>query len=98
MATKKSSTKKDKSLSISFTQAELVHLRDLFSVIASFDDAMTLSQSLAMVEDRQAVESSLWKKLTAACVLAKIPLGDDVQDHIIAAVSMGIFRRGKKVE
>ena len=80
---------------LSLTKFELLHLRDLMSVLLPPEGAQTLSQSLASIEDRLIVESLLWTKVNSLCKRAKLPLGEEAPDYIIATTSsppMGVFQ------
>ncbi len=80
-----SKLKKQKTFKVKFTKHELLHLRDLFSVLLPPELKETLSQRLAQSQDRTAVEAKLWQKIVSACVKAKLPLNEDAPDFIVAA-------------
>lgn len=91
----KSKIKKRKTFSLKLTKFELVHLRDLCSIALPPDLKQTISQALAVAEDRAMVETVLWNKLVTACREAKLPLDDDAPDFICAASGappVGVFR------
>ena len=101
--------KKHSTFELNLTKFELLHLRDLMSVLLPPDGAETLSQSLASVEDRMLIESMLWDKVSNLCKQAKLPLDSEAPDYIIAPTSpppMGVFQvnqdvqhpRGKRLE
>lgn len=82
---KKERTLKKKKLHIlKLTNFELAHLRDLMSISLPPDISKTMSQALAEHEDRLLVEAFLWRKLTAVCLEAGVPMGDDSPDFIVA--------------
>jgi len=92
---KEEKVKKQKTYEVKFTKQELVHIRDLFSVVIPPDTKKTLSQQLAELEDRVYVEDKLWAKLAALCEEAKIPIDDESPDYIIVPTApppMGIFQ------
>lgn len=87
-------TKKRKTYKLKLTKFELIHIRDLFSLILAQDPQVTASQALATKQERSIVEGKLWRKVVTACQEAKIPLGDDAPDFIVAAQSnptVGVF-------
>jgi hypothetical protein len=92
---KKVEIKKTKTYSINLTKFELLHLRDLFSIVMPPNATVTVSQSLAEAENRTHVEQFLWNKLTELCKEASLPLGDDAPDYIVAPVAspaLGVFQ------
>jgi len=78
-------TKKRKTFKVKFTKHELIHLRDLFSVMLPPELRDTLSQRLAQSQDRSVIEALLWQKLVTACEKAKLPMNEDAPDFIVAA-------------
>jgi len=87
--------KKHSTFELSLTKFELLHLRDLMSVLLPPDGAQTLSQSLASIEDRSLVESMLWDKVSNLCKQAKLPLDAEAPDYIVAPIApppMGVFQ------
>lgn len=87
--------KKHLTFELSLTKFELLHLRDLMSVLLPPDGGQTLSQSLASVEDRLLIESLLWTKVSNLCKRAKLPLDEEAPDYIVAPTSpppMGVFQ------
>lgn len=87
--------KKRKTFDLRLTRFELIHLRDLFSVLLPLDLKQTVSQMLAATEDRSMVESRLWQKVASVCSEADVPLDDSAPDFICAAASappIGVFR------
>jgi len=83
-----------KSFSLKLSKQELVHLRDLFSVMLPADMKFTVSQSLASIRDRQLVESKLWNKVISLCTEAEVPLGDSAPDFVVSITAqpqLGVF-------
>jgi hypothetical protein len=77
---------------LTLTKSQILHLRDLFSIV--FADGTTVSQSLALTEGRASAELELWKKITKLCTLSKIPIGDEAPNHVIGISEppiMGVF-------
>jgi len=80
---------------LKLTKFELVHLRDVLSILSPPDLKQTLSQMLAEGEDRSLVEQKLWGKVTNVCVQAGVPTGDDAPDFVAAPMApppIGVFR------
>jgi len=71
--------------SLKLTKYELVHLRDLFSVTLPPGLKETLSQRLALSQERTSVETKLWQKIVTQCQNAELPLGDDAPDFVLSA-------------
>jgi hypothetical protein len=100
--------KKYSTFELNLTKFELLHLRDLMSVLLPPDGAETLSQSLASAEDRSFIESMLWDKVSNLCKQAKLPLDSEAPDYIVAPLApppMGVFQvnqdlqsQGKRLE
>ena len=91
----KKEIKRRKTFELRLTRFELLHLRDLCSVILSPEGNKTLSQCLAEIEDRPMVEKFLWNKLSNVCQIANLPVDDDAPDYVIAPVSppgLGVFQ------
>lgn len=87
--------RKRKTFPLRLTKYELLHLRDLFSVVLATETQQTVSQGLAAAEDRSLIESRLWLRVARACSEADIPLDDDAPDFVCAASSapsVGVFR------
>jgi hypothetical protein len=84
---KQTSIKKRKTYDLRLTKYELLHLRDLFSVILPSESKKTMSQSLAELENRALIESLLWNKISAACEAADIPLNEAAPDYVVAPTS-----------
>jgi hypothetical protein len=68
---------------ISFTRAELAHIRDLFSIKMPPDMDTTLSEALASNQDRAHIETKLWKKFVKTFSSASIPLEDESPDFTL---------------
>lgn len=87
--------KQKKTYEVRFTKFELLHLRDLMSISLPPEGQNTISETLASLENRITIESSLWKKLTDACVAVGLPVGDNAPDYIVAPSGMaplGVFQ------
>lgn len=76
--------KKNKTFELKLTKAELIHLRDIMSVVLPPDVNTTLSQQLAELENRTPIESLLWKKVYESCKSAGLPVDEEAPDYIIA--------------
>jgi len=90
-----------KTYTVRLTRAELVHLRDLFSVLLPLEMKETLSHRLAHLQDRVMVEAKLWQKVVAACQEANLPLDDDAPDFVVtasAAPPIGVFELSSDAE
>jgi hypothetical protein len=86
--------KRRKTFTVRLTKFELLHLRDLFSVMLPTEMRETLSQRLALSQDRSLVEARLWQKLARACAEAELPMDDDAPDFVVAASGappVGVF-------
>jgi len=84
-----------KTFPLRLTRFELLHLRDLFSVLLASDASQTVSQALAAVEDRRLVEARLWQKLVGSCREADLPVDEDAPDFVVAASQappVGVFK------
>ena len=91
----KKEIKRRKTFELRLTKFELLHLRDLFSVIITPELGKTLSQSLAELEDRPMVEKILWGKLSNVCQEAELPVESEAPDYVIAPTSapgLGVFQ------
>jgi len=87
--------KHKKTFQIRLSKFELLHLRDLMSICLPPEGSQTVSNSLAVAENRQLIENSLWKKISEACVNVGLPVGDDAPDYVIAPTGMtplGVFQ------
>lgn len=83
MGKKDPALRKRPTYKLKLTQLELLHLRDLFSVLLPMTMQATLSQALARRQDRAIVEASLWQKVLKACAAADVPIDDDAPDFVI---------------
>ena len=86
--------KKRKTFKVKLTHGELVHLRDLFSILLPLEMKETLSQHLARAQDRVLVKAKLWAKLVDVCKAAELPLDDDAPDFVVTASGpppIGVF-------
>ncbi len=80
---------------LELTRAELLHVRDLFSVKLPPEMANSVSQVLAESQGRSLIESSLWNKLTKQFVAARVPTGDSAPDFVVAVAgtpTIGVFQ------
>lgn len=80
---KDSQQKKVKTFELRMSLEELVHLRDVMSILLPPDGSVTLSQALAQSEKRTLTEGKLWEKITELCKTASVPLGDDAPDYVV---------------
>ena len=95
MPKRKIEIKKTKTYEIKLTKFELLHLRDLFSIMMPPHAKKTVSQGLAEIENRSHVEQMLWNKISESCEEAGLPLADEAPDYIIAPTttpSLGVFQ------
>jgi len=86
--------KPKKVFTLKLSKHELVHLRDLFSISLPVDLKTTVSQALALNQDRQMVETKLWNKIVALCQESNIPLDEESPDFVVtvtAAPPLGVF-------
>lgn len=92
---KKPEIKKHKTFSLKLNRYELLHLRDLFSIVLPPEGKQTVSSALAALENRTLVEALLWQKLSRSCEKAKLPVGEAAPDYVVAPVAspqLGIFQ------
>ena len=87
MASKKK-VKKRETYGIQFTRIELVHLRDLFSIMLPNQMVTTVSQHLAKIEQRPLTETKLWNKLVKKLKAAEVPTDDDAPDFTLGIASL----------
>lgn len=80
-------TRPVRTFELSMTALELLHLRDLFSIVLPTEMKDTVSQRLAAVQDRALIEAKLWQKVTSLCRAAEIPLDDAAPDFVVAAAA-----------
>lgn len=86
--------KKNKIFALQVTKLELVHLRDMLSILYPSETKRTISQTLADTESRLFEESNLWKKVAGLCEEAGLPVGDEAPDYAIVPIGhppMGVF-------
>lgn len=91
---KKPKIHRQKTFDLNLTKFELLHLRDLMSLLLPPDGQQTLSQSLAELEGRNLIESMLWTKLSSLCESAGLPTDSEAPDYIIAPITspkLGVF-------
>lgn len=89
-----SKIKKNKVFTLNVTRLELVHLRDMLSILYPSESKRTISQTLADSESRLFEEGNLWKKVACLCEEAALPVGDEAPDYAIVPVGhppMGVF-------
>lgn len=94
-AAKEPEIKKQSVFVLQLTRMELLHLRDIMGVLLPPDGSETISQALAVSEDRSVVESMLWEKLSQLCEEADLPVGAEAPDYIVAPTApppMGVFQ------
>ena len=87
--------KRRKTHQVRLSKFELLHLRDLMSICLPPEGKQTLSGALATLENRQMVESLLWKKIVEACDEVGLPTGEEAPDYVIAPSGMaplGVFQ------
>jgi len=87
--------KRRKTQELRLTRFELLHLRDLMTVVLPPEGKQTLSGALAVLENRTLIEAVLWKKVSKACEEVGLPLGDEAPDYVIAAIAaapLGVFQ------
>lgn len=80
--------------SLQLTRYQLLHLRDIMSVMLPSEMRETISQALAKVGNRSMVEAVLWNKVAKLCVEAGVPVGEEVPDFIVsisAPPTLGVF-------
>lgn len=84
---------------LKLTKLELVHIRDMLSILYPSENKRTISQSLAEAEQRTFEESSLWNKISDLCVEFNLPVGDDAPDYAIMPIAhapMAVFMLGQE--
>jgi hypothetical protein len=91
---KKIKLKKQKTFSLVLTHAELIHLRDLFSVLLPSAFDTSISQALAKTNETEVYETMLFKKVHELCCSAELPVGDEAPDFVVTVAShpqIGVF-------
>lgn len=86
--------KQKTTFNVKLTKFELLHLRDLFGTTLAPDMKQTVSQCLAISQDRVLIEAKLWQKLATSCTEAGLPMNEDAPDFVVApsgAPPMGVF-------
>lgn len=86
-------TKKD-SIRLTLTRDELIHLRDLMSVVLPPNGDKTVSSALSSLTKNQVKEGILWNKIIDLCVKNKIEIGSDAPDFYLdfaVPPSIGVF-------
>ena len=94
MESKDALLKPKRSFTIKLGLAELVHLRDLFSISLPVDLKTTVSQSLAEAQGRRMIETKLWNKIVALCKEGNVPLDEEAPDFIVTVTAppeLGVF-------
>lgn len=76
--------KKVQTVELVITKEELVHLRDLFSILLPPDGKFTISRSLAYNESRPFIEGTLWTKIHDLCLENDIPVDGEAPDFFLA--------------
>lgn len=79
--------KAKKSFTLKLSRPEVVHLRDLFSVLLPADMKSTVSQALAAGQGKHLLETKMWNKVAQLCSEAEIPMGDEAPDFIVTISS-----------
>lgn len=74
--------KKD-SIRLTLTRDELIHLRDLMSIVLPPDGERTISSALSALTKSQMKEGILWKKISDLCAKNKIDIGSDAPDFYL---------------
>lgn len=65
------------------------------SVCLPPEGKQTVSGALAVLENRQLIESLLWKKISEACKHAELPIDEEAPDYVVApsgVAPMGVFQ------
>lgn len=86
--------KRNRVFTLGLTKTELVHVRDMLSILYPSESKRTISQTLADGESRLFEESNLWKKVASLCEEADLPVGDEAPDYAIVPIGhapMGVF-------
>lgn len=91
---KKPKVRRQKVYDLALTKLELLHIRDLMSMLLPPNGEKTVSQSLAELENRGLIETRLWGKISNLCQEASLPLNDEAPDYIVAPIApppMSVF-------
>jgi len=73
------------------TKVQLLHLRDVLSVLLPPDGSRTVSQALAASEQRSIAETQLWAEVSALCKSANIPLNKEAPDFVVMTTGAPIL-------
>lgn len=73
---------------LTLARSELVHLRNLMSVMLPPRGEETVSQQLAVVSGFPFTDASLWRKVAAACEAAGVKTGDSAPDYGLAPAAL----------
>ena len=87
--------KRNQTFQLTLTLNELLHVRDIRSVILPPSSDTRLSEALAQHEGRELSEGNLWQKVCDLCVEANVPTGTEAPDFYIGIqepVSFGVFQ------
>lgn len=90
--------KRVKTFELQLTAEELLHIRDMMSIILPPDGSVRLSETLASAEKRQLSESKLWSKIVSLCIEADLPVGDAAPDFFVGMTGplvLGVFQLDK---
>ena len=90
--------KRVKTFELQLTAEELLHIRDMMSIILPPDGSVRLSETLAATEKRQLSESKLWSKVVGLCMDADLPVGDAAPDFFVGMTGplvLGVFQLDK---
>jgi hypothetical protein len=77
--------KKSRRYRLSLTKDELIHLRDLMSIILE-NDQQTISHLLARAENRTEIEEDLWEHIFELCKIAGVDVSENAPDHALGLV------------
>jgi hypothetical protein len=77
----KETIKTIKTKNLKLTTLELIHLRDLFSII--LPGGNSVSKLLAEIEQRSIVDDTLWGKVESLCQESNLPIGHSAPDYVI---------------
>lgn len=84
----------DESFSLALTRPELVHLRDLLSIVLPPEGELTVSRALAECNGSHSDES-LWSKIWNLCSNAGVQVGDGAPNFMVgpaAPQELNVFR------
>ena len=75
---------KTETWSLSLTQEEIIHIRNLLSILLPPTGEISLSESLLECNDMSGdVDSSLWQKIWNLCVESGVAIGDEAPDFLV---------------